>query len=83
MSLLQSPLTELGVTEKLNILHFRNPFPCSANSKYVVINYRTDSAAQSKHPEYSGSMTHQAGAVQGAAKENTSQFSTLQPTSSM
>lgn len=47
----------------------------------MAINYRTASAAESKHPEYSGRMTHQIGAVQGAARENTSHFSTLQPTS--
>lgn len=37
------------------------------------------SAAGFKHPEYSGRMTHQIAAVQGAARENTSHFSTLQP----
>lgn len=81
-SLLQSPLwVEWGwVTDKLNMLHFP-PLPWSTDSKYVVINYCTASAAESKHPEYSGRMTHQIGAVQGAARENTSHFSTLQPTS--
>lgn len=71
------------VTEKLNNVHFPPLLPCSTNSKYVAINYRAASAAESKHPEYSGSMTHQIGAVQGAARENTSHFSTLQPTSSI
>lgn len=49
----------------------------------MVINYHTASAAEAKYPEYSGSMTHQIGAVQGAARENTSHFSTLRPTGSI
>lgn len=59
------------------------PSPHSTTSQYVAINYGSASAAESKHPEYSGSMTHQIGAVQGAAKENASHFSTLQPTRSI
>ena len=59
------------------------PSPRSTTSQYVAINYGSASAAESKHPEYSGSMTHQIGAVQGAANENTSHFSTLQPTRSI
>lgn len=42
--------------------------------------YRTASAAESKYPEYSGRMTHQIGAVRGAARENTPHFSRLRPT---
>lgn len=44
------------------------------------INYYAASAAESKYPEYSGSMTHQIGAVRGAAKENTSHVPTPLPT---
>ena len=46
----------------------------------MAINYPAASAAESKFPECSDSMTHQTVAVQGAASENTSQPSALWPT---
>ena len=61
-SLLPESLSHEGLrTEKLNMLSL------FSKHKYVVINYCMASAAESKHPEYSGRMTHQTGAVQGAA----------------
>lgn len=60
-------LPSLSYKETACVLY---PFPCSTNRKYVAINYPAASAAESKFPECSDSMTHQTVAVQGAASEN-------------
>lgn len=47
-------------------------FPCSKQSKSMVINNLTASAAKSKYSEQCVRMTHQPDAVRGAARKNIS-----------